>query len=69
MELINNRGSAPDHNHDGRYLKLTGGTVSGNLTVSGTTKVKDLTIQSRKIVLGSSTPSNKVAKMIWIKCR
>ena len=28
MELINNSGgSDPDHNHDGRYLKLTGGTV------------------------------------------
>ena len=69
MELINNNGSAPDHNHDGRYLKLTGGTISGDLTVSGTTKVKELTIQNRKIVFGSSTPSNKVDKMIWIKCR
>ena len=68
MQLINNKAGS-DHNHDGKYLKLTGGTVSGNLTVSGTTKVADLTIQNRKVVLSNSTPTNKVDKMIWIKCR
>lgn len=31
-----------DHHHDGVYLKLTGGTVSGNLTVTGTINGIDL---------------------------
>ena len=66
MELISSKAGS-DHNHDGKYLKLSGGTVSGNLTVSGITKVTDLTIQNRKIVFGSSSPTNKVDKMSLVE--
>lgn len=68
MTLLN--GKAPSgHNHDGKYLSLSGGTVSGNLSVTGTSTIKGLTLQGRNVVLQSGTPTTKTDKMIWIKCR
>lgn len=31
-----------EHNHDDLYLKLTGGTINGNLTIVGTSNIDDL---------------------------
>lgn len=44
--------STTDHNHDSIYLKLTGGDITGNLKISGTTK------SNGYLYAGSTAPSN-----------
>ena len=46
------------NNHTHPYLPLTGGTVTGNLTVNGTTKVQAFQIGNRPIVISKTKPSN-----------
>ena len=51
-----------NHNHDSVYLKQAGGTVSGNLNVTGT-----FSIGGKKITINSSAPSSPAVGDIWIK--
>ena len=58
-ELNNNLNGKSDkmHNHDGVYFKKTGGTISGNVVVSGT-------INDNRGKLVSAGASNSVA-IVW----
>lgn len=50
--------SKASSSHTHPYLPLAGGTVTGNLTVNGTTKVQAFQIGNRPIVISKTKPSN-----------
>ncbi len=50
--------SKASSNHTHPYLPLAGGTVTGNLSVNGTTKVQAFQIGNRPIVISKTRPSN-----------
>jgi len=50
--------STVDHLHDNRYLKLTGGTITGNLTVNGSLKVNNISASSNYLTIGNNLTVN-----------
>lgn len=52
-------------NHTHSYLPLTGGTVSGDLNVTGNIKTKTFYIGSRQIVIKKLQPTDPTENMIW----
>lgn len=47
-----------DHLHDNRYLKLTGGTITGNLTVNESLKVNNISALSNYLTIGNDLTVN-----------
>lgn len=52
-------------NHTHSYLPLTGGTINGDLTVTGNIKTKTFYIGSRQIVIKKLQPTDPTENMIW----
>jgi len=50
--------STVDHLHDNRYLKLTGGTITGNLTVNESLKVNNISALSDHLTIGNNLTVN-----------
>ena len=50
--------STVDHLHDNRYLKLTGGTITGNLTVNESLKVNNISALSGHLTIGNNLTVN-----------
>lgn len=50
--------STVDHLHDNRYLKLTGGTITGNLTVNESLKVNNISALSSHLTIGNNLTVN-----------
>jgi len=50
--------STVDHLHDNRYLKLTGGTITGNLTVNESLKVNNISASSNYLTIGNNLVTN-----------
>ena len=51
-------------NHTHPYLPLAGGTVTGNLTVNGTTRVEKFQIGNRQIIISKTRPSSATSGTI-----